>query len=102
MKKMTAKKETKSIFLLLLVTFVLSCFGCSEQSEPEEKKQQSVACKYEDWKTYTHQNIKIFYPAGHPLADNLGDMAAGYVIALERNCRFLNIDGAKDTLVVYF
>jgi hypothetical protein len=102
MKIITAKEETKSVFLLLLVTLVLSCLSCSEQSEPGEKVQQPFTCKYKDWKTYTHQNIKIFYPAGHPLAYNLSDMAAGYVIALERNCRFLNMDGAKDTLVVFF
>jgi hypothetical protein len=99
---MTVKVTKSSALLPLLVTLVLSCFGCSEQSEPGEKEQQSVACKYEDWKTYTYQNIKIFYPAGHPLEDNLGDMAAGYVTALERNCRFLKIDGTKDTLAVYF
>lgn len=58
--------------------------------------------KYKDWKIYTYQNVKIFYPAGHPLTDNLVDMAAGYVTALERNCRFLEIDVARDTLIVYF
>lgn len=100
--RMTVKVIKKSALLLLLVTLVLSCFSCSEQSEPGKKEQQPIDSKYKDWKIYTYQNVKIFYPAGHPLVDNLGDMAAGYVTALERNCQFLEIDVAHDTLIVYF
>ncbi len=100
--RMTAKTVTKSAFLLLVPTLVLSCFSCSGQSESGEKEQQTVNSKYQDWKTFTYQNIKIIHPAGHPLENNLGDMAAGYVTALRRNCEFLEIDAADDTLIIYF
>ncbi len=103
--KMITKKLTLTTIIMLALAIVTSLFavGCSQKEEETSQETSSQTDDpYAGWKTFTYQNIKIIYPPGHPLEYTLSDMAKGYITAINRNCRFFEIDVPFDTLVVYF
>lgn len=97
--KMSVMTIKNSVFPLVVIALGLSLFYCSQQKQESEKP---LSDEYQDWKTFTYKNVKIIYPPGHQLIDSFHDMAKGYLDALERNCRFLEIDVPQETLVVYY
>ncbi|RKX23678.1 MAG: hypothetical protein DRP47_12450 [Candidatus Zixiibacteriota bacterium] len=80
------------LFLILLI-------GCSSE---QDKPQPEPDSKYDGWKTFTYQKIKILYLPGHPLEDSFEDISRTYITLIDRSCRFLHIPVPADTLRIIF
>ncbi len=88
--------------LTLLSTILVALVLVSCGKEKHETAPPVVKGPYDNWKTYTYQNVRIVYPADHPQKDNLHDMAVSYVASINRDCQFLHIPVPVDTTVVIF
>ncbi len=86
---------------LLAFTVVMVLGGCGREKQGVPRSGEAGP-NYGDWQTYTYQNVKFIYPPGYPLADTFEEQAKQYLAAIERNCRFFEMDVPSDTLVVYF
>ena len=84
--------------LVLAAVGALWC-GCSSKSG---QKGTELDERYKDWLTVSAENVVIRYPADHQFASQMGELARGYVSALRRDCRLLEIPVPRDTLTVYF
>ncbi len=93
-------KISACFFTVLFAVVFLS--GCGGDRKQDRDVGRSGAAAYEDWQTYTYQNVKFIYPPEYPLESTLGEQARQYVAATERGSRFFEIDVPQDTLVVYF
>ncbi|MEW5993034.1 MAG: hypothetical protein AB1744_01385 [Candidatus Zixiibacteriota bacterium] len=89
----------KVVLNLLLVSALGLLLACG--SEGEKAEQVEVPDKYEGWQTYLYENVRFIYPPNFPLVDSLDDMARQYIAAIERNCRFFEMEVPRDTLVIY-
>lgn len=98
-------------FLILLSVFALLSFNCSNENKEQTSKENlaettgQTATKeflYDDWKTYTYKHIKIIYPPGHPLEDDLPAMASGYIKARDYIANFFRIREPAESLFIYY
>lgn len=89
----------KRLLLGVLLTLLFGCSGDQEKSQSESDNSES---KFDGWKTYIYQNIKIRYLPGHPLEDSFDDISQTYVTIRRRSCHFLHIPIPDDTLRIIF
>ncbi|MEA3297428.1 MAG: hypothetical protein U9R56_06140 [candidate division Zixibacteria bacterium] len=83
-------------FVLLAIVIMNGC------SDGEKKDTDTIDNRYEGWKSYTYQNVRIVYPPNHPHEKKLHKMAVWYGFALRQDCRFLQIPIPQEELVVYY
>ena len=91
----------KLLILFIVINLLVSCSSNKKESSnvgdpflPDDR--------YESWLTYTYQDIKIYYPEGHPLENKLNEMVKIYRSIREQSCRFFRIDIPQDTLRIFF
>lgn len=83
-------------FVLLAIVVMTGC------SSEEKKDSTAIDSRYESWKTYTYQNVRIIYSPDHPHEKLLHKMAVWYGFALRRDCGFLQIPLPENELVVFY
>ncbi len=96
--------------MLIAASLGLMVVSCGDKGEKKPSGEAATAELemavgddfFDDWKTYTYQNIRIVYPEDHPQGGFLENMAKGYVAAMARDCQFLGIEIPAETLTVYF
>ncbi len=87
------KRSAVLILLALLVGIFWVCLV---------ERHKQVADIYKDWKTFTHNRIKIVYSAEHPLEHSFEEMAAVLTTIINRDCQFFEIAVPQETLVVLY
>jgi hypothetical protein len=90
-----------SVKIAFLVLFILVAVLTACSSQPEEPDPFDDP-KYEGWKVYTYQNVKILYQPGHPQEAGFEQVAAGYVRAMAGVSEMLNMPVPDDTIRVIF
>ena len=90
-------KKITSI-LIIIITVFIACNN-SNDTPPPKTDQTHV---YDDWKSYTYENIKIFYDDGFSQKDNLYEIVKKMQASIRIDCQFLNIPIPTDTITIYF
>lgn len=83
-------------FSLLTLAVLIAC-----SSQPE-KTDIFDDPKFEGWKVYEYENVKILYAPGHPQEPGFESVAAGYVRALVGVSEMLDMEVPQDTIRVIF
>lgn len=92
-------KFGRAIFLISLVC-VFSCMD-EPMNEPAKKGPLSTE-QFAGWTYYNHDNIRLFYPPGHPQLDRFDEIVAGYKTALAGMTKTLDTELPSDTITVLF
>ena len=87
----------KNIVLYSVIIILLGVISCSKN-----KKEKQIADIYSDWKTYSYQNIKFYYPPGHFQEKFIPELAQKYIVSIRKDCQFLHINIPEDTLIIFF
>ncbi|HWR82966.1 MAG TPA: hypothetical protein VN285_06670 [Candidatus Deferrimicrobium sp.] len=96
---MTQNRMNLKGLLSLMAAALICTFCCSKRQNADTS---AASGKYGGWQTFSHQNVRIVYPPGHPLEADIPEMAARYVVSIERNCRFFEMPVPVETLVVMY
>ncbi|MBD3332955.1 hypothetical protein GF356_08890 [candidate division GN15 bacterium] len=78
----------------MIAGFAVCLVACSGQDGGAESP-------YAGWKHIQRQNVKLYYPSGHPHERDLPQLAQGYASALRKICREMDMPVPAETLVVY-
>jgi hypothetical protein len=76
--------------------------SCQKSEDKPSEKATAVDNRFVDWKTFTFQNIKIVYPAGHPQENTFTSMAEAYLYLLKKVEDLLGAPPFTDTLTIYY
>ena len=86
----------KSAIVLVILLFVWGCFG--EKQESSSK----LETPYDNWETFTYQNIEIRYASGHPQEGTFEDISQVFQTMIKRSCGLLQISIPRDTLRIIY
>ncbi|MBU8934980.1 MAG: hypothetical protein KOO62_13420 [candidate division Zixibacteria bacterium] len=78
---------------------VVLLWGCSGE---EQESSSKLKTPYDDWKTYSYQNIEIRYPVGHLQEGTFEDISRVYQTMIKRACGLLHINVPGDTLRIIY
>ncbi|MEW6050125.1 MAG: hypothetical protein AB1644_03575 [Candidatus Zixiibacteriota bacterium] len=84
---------------LLMTLAVVIGVGCGKGKDETSVFNDP---SYADWKTYTLQNVKIYYPPDHVFESQFPEIATNYVTATTKICSLLGMDPPKDTIVIFY
>ncbi len=107
--------RNKLILILFLISgFILSCGTkggdkSKNNLKTDTAKEENIATQiesndtsYENWISYTYEDIIILYPPEHVFVDNLEDMAQGFIKFRKQVCDYFKIQIPKDTINIYY
>ncbi|MEA1981864.1 MAG: hypothetical protein U9N54_12975 [candidate division Zixibacteria bacterium] len=107
--------RNKLILILFLISgFILSC-GTKDGDKSENNlktdtaKEKNIATQiksndtsYENWISYTYEDIIILYSSENVFVDNLEGMAKGFMKFRKQVCDYFSIQIPKDTITIYY
>lgn len=90
------------IGLICALVVLAAIAGCSsDEEEAETPAREEASQRYRDWLACSHDNIVVHYPADHPHAERMPELAAGYPRAIQTDARLLQMTPPAETLHVY-
>lgn len=84
---------------LVVLAVIAMAIACSRQ---QESGKPAVPNPYEGWKYFTSENVRIFYPPGHPNEAQFPEVCSRYVDAIRQVTEKLGMEPYTDTLLVIY
>ena len=90
------------LWVALVLSMALVVGGGAGCGKGKDEKSVFNDPRYAGWKTYSSQNVKIYYPPNHLFESQFPEIATNYVTATTKICSLLGMDPPKDTIVVFY